>query len=221
MKQISPSEAMQRLREGNERFVSGVRSVEPLLSHLKMKELAEKGQQPFAIVLTCSDSRSPAEMIFDQGLGDLFVIRVAGNVVAPSLLASIEFAAANFGSPAVVVLGHTQCGAVKATYANVRNPGVPIPSHNLTELIGRLRPVVEKVVDEEDKNGATEKQILSRATDRNVRQSMQQILDQSEIVRERVQDGRLRLEGAVLDISTGRVNFLETTATEEAGLCIA
>jgi carbonic anhydrase len=220
MTTISPAEALQRLKDGNQRFVSGVRSVEPLLSHLKMRELAENGQKPFAIVLTCSDSRSPAEMIFDQGLGDLFVIRVAGNVVAPSLLASIEFAAANFDTPSILVLGHTQCGAIKATYTNVRNPREALPSHNLAELIGRIRPAVEVVVHEEDRHGSPEKEILNKATRENVNRSIQLILEQSSIVKERLQDGRLRIDGAVLDISTGRVDFLEP-AGDEAGQCIA
>jgi len=108
-------ETLKRLMEGNRRFVEGVRSIEPLSSHLRMNDLAKNGQKPFVIVLTCSDSRSPVEMIFDQGVGDVFVVRVAGNVVAPSLLASIEFAAVNFGSPLFLVMGLTQCGAVNAT----------------------------------------------------------------------------------------------------------
>jgi len=111
----TPGSALEVLLEGNKRFTSGTRSIEPMLSHLKMPSLAANGQKPFAVALTCSDSRSPAEMIFDQGVGDLFVVRVAGNVIAPSLLASVEFAVANFGSPLIVVLGHTLCGAVKAT----------------------------------------------------------------------------------------------------------
>jgi carbonic anhydrase len=217
---ISPAEAIQRLKDGNQRFYTGMRSVEPLLSHLKMRELAQNGQKPFAIVLTCSDSRSPAEMIFDQGLGDLFVIRVAGNVVAPSLLASIEFAAANFGTPAVLVLGHTQCGAVKATFNNVRNPREAIPSHNLAELIGRIRPAVEVVVHEEDPRGSDEALILRKATRENVIRSMQLIMEQSQIVRDLVQEGRLQLDGAVLDISSGRVDFIEQ-AEVEASRCIA
>ncbi|RYZ96373.1 MAG: carbonic anhydrase, partial [Proteobacteria bacterium] len=179
-------------------------------------DLATNGQKPFAIVLTCSDSRSPAEIIFDQGLGDLFVIRVAGNVVAPSLLASIEFAASEFNTPVVVVLGHSQCGALKATLANVRNPRQPLSS-SLSELIGRVRPSVEIAIHDCGNNPADDKEILAQATEENVRRSMQIIFEQSKIVRERVRDGRLVIEGAVLDISNGQVNYLNSG--EEVTAC--
>lgn len=106
--------ALTQLIEGNKRFTSGLRSVNSLATIERLPELAEKGQKPFAIILSCSDSRVPAEIVFDQGAGDLFMVRVAGNTVAPSLLASMEFAATNFGSPLIVVMGHTNCGAVNA-----------------------------------------------------------------------------------------------------------
>lgn len=202
---MTPSEAIQRLREGNHRFVSGVRAVEPLLSHLRMKELAHKGQKPFAIVLTCSDSRSPAEMIFDQGLGDLFVVRVAGNVVAPSLLASIEFAAANFGSAVVLVLGHSLCGAVQATLEHTRDPYRPLPSPYLEELVGRIRPAVEQTIQA---CGGHSPDLLDLSTEANVVRSMRLILEQSQIMRNLVTEGRTSIEGAVLDIATGKVRFL-------------
>ena len=143
---MTPTQAIQRLQEGNNRFTSGLKSVDSLLAYSKMAELAEKGQTPFAIVLTCSDSRSPVEMIFDEGLGDLFVVRVAGNVVAPSLLASMEFAVANFHSSVIVVLGHTKCGAVDACLKHVQNPTEELPSPHLEELIGRIRPAVERTM---------------------------------------------------------------------------
>lgn len=205
MKNIKPQEAIDRLLEGNRRFVTGVRSVEPLLSHLKMAELAKAGQRPFAIVLTCSDSRSPAEMIFDQGLGDLFVVRVAGNVVAPSLLASIEFAAANFGSAVVVVLGHTQCGAVKATIQHSENPSEVLPSPHLEELVGRIRPAVDAL---QKKSMSSESEKLHLATESNIHRSRKLILEQSKIVRELAAEGKLSVVGALLDISTGVVKLL-------------
>lgn len=198
---FTPNEAIERLKQGNERFVSGVRSVEPLLSHLKMKELAENGQKPFAIVLTCSDSRSPAEMIFDQGVGDLFVVRVAGNVIAPSLLASIEFAAANFGSATIVVLGHTSCGAVKATIGHVSNPTVGLPSVHLEELVSRIRPAVESCIQQPG-------DLLKNSTISNIERSKKLILSQSEIVRNLYKNGKISVEGAILDISNGKVEFL-------------
>src|SRR4051812_40731130 len=114
MSDISGLEALRHLREGNDRYVSNVRSLDSLLSYMHRAEFSA-GQDPMAIILGCSDSRVPAEVVFDQGLGDLFVIRVAGNIVAPSQVGSVEFAASLFGSRLVVVLGHTQCGAIKAT----------------------------------------------------------------------------------------------------------
>src|SRR5881227_1645518 len=117
---ISAREALERLREGNHRFVSDVRSRDTLVTQTRRSELAE-GQEPFAIILGCSDSRVPAEIVFDQGLGDLFVIRVAGNIVAPSQIGSVEFAAERFGTRLVVVMGHTGCGAIEATLEAVSN----------------------------------------------------------------------------------------------------
>jgi carbonic anhydrase len=202
---VTPAAAIQLLKEGNTRFTNGIRSVEPLLSYLKLKELAKNGQKPFAVVLTCSDSRSPAEMIFDQGLGDLFVVRVAGNVVAPSLLASIEFATSNFGSPLVLVLGHTSCGAVTATVEHVEDPSVPLASPHLEELVGRIRPAVELTMREK---GLSSQAVLERSIESNVRRSMRLIQEQSLIVKDLVSQGRVSVEGAVLDISTGLVRFL-------------
>src|SRR4249919_915041 len=118
---ISALEALERLREGNRRFVSDVRSRDTLSSQTRRRELAA-GQEPFAIILGCSDSRVPAEIIFDQGLGDLFVIRVAGNIVASSQVGSVEYAAEQFGTPLVVVLGHSRCGAILATLEQLRRP---------------------------------------------------------------------------------------------------
>jgi carbonic anhydrase len=206
MNELSSKQAIDRLKEGNRRFTSGVRAVEPLLSHLRMKELAEKGQKPFAIVLTCSDSRSPVEMIFDQGLGDLFVIRVAGNVVAASLLASIEFAAANFGSPTVLVLGHTQCGAVKATIDYARDPSQSLPSPHLEELIGRIRPAVDHLLHD---CSIDHPDFVSLSIRENVLRSMRLIQEQSRIISSLVAQGSITVEGAILDIATGQVDFME------------
>src|SRR6266567_7161842 len=138
---ISALEALQRLREGNRRFVSGVRSLDAMLSHTRRAELASE-QQAFAIVLGCSDSRVPAEVVFDQGLGDLFVIRVAGNIVAPSQVGSVEFAAEQFGTRLVVVLGHSRCGAIAATLEVLERRAGPA-SRNLMSIVDRVRPSVE------------------------------------------------------------------------------
>ena len=140
MPQREPRAALERLREGNRRFASAEVRLEPSGSAAR-RALLTAGQDPFAIVLGCSDSRVPAEIVFDQGLGDLFVIRVAGNIVAPSQIGSIEFAAERFGTRLVVVLGHSQCGAVLATLETLRRPGAS-PSKNLSSIVERIRPAV-------------------------------------------------------------------------------
>ena len=210
---ITPAAALERLRTGNRRFIGGLRAVEPMLSHLKMGELALKGQRPFAIVLTCSDSRSPAEMIFDQGLGDLFVVRVAGNVVAPSLLASIEFAASKFGSSTVLVLGHTHCGAIGATIQHALAPEKSLGSPHLEELVGRIRPAVDRVMKRPSLEQADWE---SHSTVENVERSMRLIREQSQIVRDLISTGRLSISGGVLDIATGAVQFLDETGAGDA-----
>lgn len=202
----SATEALTRLMEGNERFVNGLRSVAPLFSHLRMEELSKNGQKPFAIVLTCSDSRSPVEMIFDQGLGDVFVVRVAGNVVAPSLLASIEFAAVNFGSPLILVMGHTQCGAVKATIQMCQNSKQKAPSVNLEELISRIRPSVEKV--KSNQGVLSDETMLKQCTHENIRHSMIQIVEQSPLIRDLIHQGKVEIRGAELNISSGKVHLI-------------
>src|SRR6202165_6320671 len=135
---IPAREALERLREGNLRFAANVRGSDAFVSHTRRVELAA-GQQPFAIILGCSDSRVPAEIIFDQGLGDLFVIRVAGNIVAPSQVGSVEFAAERFDTPLVVVLGHSRCGAVLATLEELTRPREN-QSRNLRSIVDRIRP---------------------------------------------------------------------------------
>jgi carbonic anhydrase len=141
---ISAREALERLREGNRRFVSGVSGREVLTSQSRRNELAA-GQEPFAIILGCSDSRVPAEIIFDQGPGDLFVIRVTGNIVAPSQVGSVEFAAERFGTRLVVVLGHSRCGAILATLEELGHP-TEGQSRNLRSIVDRIRPSVEALV---------------------------------------------------------------------------
>src|SRR6185503_5379981 len=141
---ISGREGLERLREGNQRFVAGIRRSGLLTSGMRRLELTA-GQQPFAIVLGCSDSRVPAEIVFDQGLGDLFVIRVAGNIVAPSQVGSVEFAAERYATRLVVVLGHSQCGAILATLEELRAPTQH--SHNLRAILDRVRPSVESLLE--------------------------------------------------------------------------
>jgi len=147
---ITASDAIQRLKEGNQRFVSGVRSIDTIVKQIQRADFVER-QEPFAIILGCSDSRVPAEIIFDQGLGDLFVIRVAGNMVAPSQVGSVEFAAERFGTQLVVVLGHSMCGAVMATIDELERPSGG-KSSNVLSIVNRIRPTVEPLFETELRN---------------------------------------------------------------------
>src|SRR3954464_1039333 len=137
---ISAQEALQRLREGNQRYVEETRSSDTLTGRSRRRAVAD-GQTPFAVILGCSDSRVPAEIVFDQGLGDLFVIRVAGNIVAPSQIGSVEFAAERYGVKLVVVLGHSHCGAIDATLAAIESAGEP-KSKNMLSITDRIRPAI-------------------------------------------------------------------------------
>jgi carbonic anhydrase len=197
--------ALERLREGNRRFVANVRSTEVLLTQLRRAELAFD-QRPFAIVLGCSDSRVPAEIVFDQGLGDLFVIRVAGNIVAPSQIGSVEFAAERFGTRLVVVMGHTQCGAVEQTLEALGGRSAA-ESQNQMTIVDRIRPAVEPLIGTEL---GKDPQALRRAAVRaNVRASVSQLQHGSELLERLVAQGALLIVGAEYDLQTGVVEFFD------------
>src|SRR5262252_7731128 len=172
---VSARDALARLREGNHRYVQNVRSVDSLVSHSRRGDLTL--QSPFAIVLGCSDSRAPAEIVFDQGLGDLFVIRVAGNIVAPSQVGSVEFAAERFGTRLVVVLGHSQCGAILATLEELRRPTAN-QSRNLRAIVDRVRPSVEALLEADP--GRDPGSLVERAVRANIRASASQLRHGSE-----------------------------------------
>ena len=199
---VPAREALVRLREGNQRFVSGVRSLESLLTQTR-RAVAE--QRPFAIILGCSDSRVPAEIVFDQGLGDLFVIRVAGNIVAPSQVGSVEFAAERFGISLVVVLGHTQCGAIEATLEQVR--GNASDSPNLRSIVDRIRPAVATVLAAGP--GDSDDRLLRQAVRANVRASAEHLRHGSALLEQLNQNGRLMVLGAEYSIETGAVEFFD------------
>jgi len=194
--------ALDRLREGNLRFASGAIRPEPFAIEARRALLAS-GQEPFAIVLGCSDSRVPAEIVFDQGLGDLFVIRVAGNIVAPSQIGSIEFAAERFGTRLVVVLGHSQCGAVLATLEALRRPGVS-PSPNLSSIVERIRPAVERLPGDADAE-----RLMAEAVRANVRHSVQQLRHGSESLERLLQEDGLLIAGAEYSLQSGVVDWLD------------
>ena len=202
---ISAREALERLREGNRRFAAGIRSSESALSHLRRNELIGK-QEPFAIILGCSDSRVPAELVFDQGVGDLFVIRVAGNIVASSQIGSVEFAATRFGTRLVVVLGHSQCGAILATLEELRQP-VGNQSQNLRSIVDRVRPSVEELLASEFRHDTAT--LVRHAVRANVRASVNHLRHGSQILERLIENEELLMIGAEYSLETGIVEFFE------------
>ena len=204
---ITATEALQQLKEGNQRFVSGGRVVKDLTNRERRSEVME-GHEPFAIVLGCSDARVPLEIVFDHGLGDLFVIRVAGNIVAPSQVGSIEFAAERYGTRLVVVLGHSNCAAIEATVEELENPN-EIHSPNLASIVDRIRPSVEPLFANANGSGRDHDELLHAAMLANVRASVDQLRHGSAILENLVQNHDLQIVGAEYSIETGQVDFLE------------
>jgi len=206
-------EALDRLRAGNRRFVAGERS-RALPSRSERAELAA-GQEPFAIVLGCSDSRVPAELVFDQGLGDLFVIRVAGNVVAPSQVGSVEFAAAKFGTRLVVVLGHTRCGAILATLDELARPSEG-RSPNLRSIVDRVRPSVESLLATDLRHDR--EALVAQATRANVRASVDHLRHGSQILERLIAEDGLAVVGAEYSLETGVVTLFDDEGGVGGGL---
>jgi carbonic anhydrase len=210
---VSAAQALERLRAGNSRFVEGNLNSEILASPARRNALIID-QKPFAIILGCSDSRVPGEIIFDQGLGDLFVIRVAGNVVAPSQIGSIEYAAEQFQCQLVVVLGHSNCGAVTATLDQLQRPDEN-RSRNLRSIVGRIQPSVEGLLQTEVRHDP--EQLLHAAVHANIRASVEQLCHGSEILEQLVQDGEIRIIGAEYSLKTGIIEFFEDEVTDDNG----
>jgi carbonic anhydrase len=202
---ISARDALGLLREGNRRFIADVRSRENLPSRARRIELAA-GQAPFAAILGCSDSRVPVEIVFDQGLGDLFVIRVAGNIVAPSQIGSVEFAAERFGTRLVVVLGHTQCGAIDAALEQLQRPKEN-QSHNLHSIVDLVRPSVEELLASDLKHDLG--RLVHEAVRANIRASVKRLRHGSEIIENLIQKDGLLIVGAEYSLETGEVDFFE------------
>jgi len=197
--------ALQRLREGNHRFANNLISTEQLSTHDRRAELATY-QEPFAIILGCSDSRVPAELVFDQGLGDLFVIRVAGNIVAPSQIGSVEFAVSRFGTRLVVVLGHSQCGAILATLDELTQ-GNDSSSKNIRSIVDRVKPSVEGLLHTELRHDHDA--LVNEAVRANVRASANHLRHGSEIIERLVEEDGLLVVGAEYSLETGVVNFFD------------
>jgi carbonic anhydrase len=202
---ISATEALTRLREGNRRFVLNARGERALTSQVRRYPLAT-GQEPFAIILGCSDSRVPAEIVFDRGLGDLFVIRVAGNIVAPSQVGSVEFAADRFGTRLVVVLGHSQCGAILATLEEIGRPSND-QSRNLRSIVDRIRPSVEALLATE--LGQKPEALVGQAVRANIRASANHLRHGSEVLEQLIQTDGLLVVGAEYSLETGVVDFFD------------
>jgi carbonic anhydrase len=202
---MSAQAALERLREGNARFVSCERNQDALTSERRRNKVAA-GQEPFAIILGCSDSRVPAEIVFDQGLGDLFVIRVAGNIVAPSQIGSVEFAAARYGTRLVVVLGHSNCGAILATIEELGR-GSKEQSRNLRSIVDRVRPSVQALVAMDSHLSADE--LVHQAVRANIRMSANQLRHGSEILENLIANEGLMVVGAEYSLEKGVVEFFE------------
>jgi len=196
---------LQRLQDGNTRFASNVRGSDAFVSHTRRVELTA-GQQPFAIILGCSDSRVPAEIVFDQGLGDLFVIRVAGNIVAPSQIGSVEFAAARYGTRLVVVLGHSQCGAILATIDELRMP-TEKQSGNLHAIVDRVRPSIEGLLSTDLANDPDS--LVQHAVRANIHASVNHLRHGSGVLEQLIADQGLLVVGAEYSLDTGLVEFFE------------
>ena len=200
---IPAMEALERLREGNRHFVADIR---------RQKEIAPRraevvlGQEPFAIILGCSDSRVPAELIFDQGLGDLFVIRVAGNIVAPSQIGSVEFAAERFHTRLVVVMGHSQCGAITATIEELARPN-ELQSRNLRSIVDRIRPAVAPLLKTKLKDDY--QALHGEAVRANVRVAADHLRHGSEILEQLIEREGLLIVGAEYSLETGIVDFFD------------
>jgi carbonic anhydrase len=207
---ICGAEALARLREGNRRFVAHRSTASATLDADRRAALVER-QEPFAIILGCSDSRVPAELVFDQGFGDLFVIRVAGNIVAPSLVGSVEFAAARFGTRLVVVLGHSQCGAVLATIEALRGRATP-ESRNLRSIVDRVRPSLETLLSERPDDDDA---LMRDAVRANVRASAEHLRHGSPLLEDLIKNDALLVVGAEYSLESGVVTFFDGVTPSE------
>jgi carbonic anhydrase len=205
---VSARDALALLCDGNKRFAADVRSRDTLPSRARRIELAA-GQEPFAVILGCSDSRVPVEIVFDQGLGDLFVIRVAGNIVAPSQIGSVEFAAEQFGTRLVVVLGHSNCGAIVATLQQLQRPREN-QSRNLRSIVDLVRPSVENLLASDLKHDLPT--LIHEAVRANIRASAMHLRHGSEIIENLIQSDGLMIVGAEYSLDTGEVDFFDGIA---------
>ncbi|MCX5892959.1 MAG: carbonic anhydrase [Deltaproteobacteria bacterium] len=203
---LSADEALKMLKDGNARFVDG-KAGHPHQDAARRALTAGQGQHPLAALLSCSDSRAPVELIFDQGLGDLFVVRVAGNVAATDEIGSMEYAVDHLGTPVVLVLGHSQCGAVTAVVEGGKLPG------SIGPLVAPIKPAVTKAKAEN--LGAAAEVLIAAAIKNNVFQAMEDILQKSPVIKAKVKAGKVKLVGAIYELDTGKVQWLGALPGQE------
>ena len=195
--EMTPEIALKLLKDGNERFTSGLSANRDLLQ--KVKD-TQHGQSPFAAILSCMDSRAPAELIFDQGIGDIFNIRIAGNVISPYVLGSLEYAVAVAGSKLILVMGHTNCGAIKGACDDVK-------MGNLTSLLEQIKDSVSHETSTRENRTGNNLEFVNRVSLLNVQHSVNQMMEQSEVIRGLVESGEIKIVPAMHDIATGKVAF--------------
>lgn len=200
---ITPERAFEILKEGNERFVQNLKANRDLLSQVND---TRAGQWPFAVILSCIDSRTSAELIFDQGLGDIFSVRIAGNFVNQDILGSMEFGCNVAGSKLIVVLGHSKCGALKGGLdaAAIRETGMK----NLSHLVGHFNPIIEEILEEGEERSSKNDDLLERLNVQNVKQTIIDIRNQSDTLNQMEKDGKIKIVGANYNVETGVVSWL-------------
>ncbi|MGM0579870.1 MAG: carbonic anhydrase family protein [Bacteroidota bacterium] len=195
---LSPQEALSILEEGNKRFVNNSRADRDLMQQVNE---TSTGQYPFAVVLSCIDSRVPAELVFDQGVGDIFSARIAGNFVNEDILGSMEFACKVAGSKLIVVLGHTSCGAVKGACDNVE-------LGNLTGMLTKLKPALDAVSTDGERSSKNA-EFVQKVADKNVELTIQQIKEKSPVLKEMLDEGSIGVAGGMYDVASGKVEFYQ------------
>ena len=198
---ITPSMALELLKDGNRRFVSNLKVNRNLLQ--QANETLD-GQHPFAVILSCIDSRTSAELIFDQGLGDVFSVRIAGNIINEDILGSMEFGCKVAGSKIIVVLGHTKCGAVKGACDHVE-------MGNLTALLTKIRPAVDDETTTKENRNSSNPEFVEKVSTINVKRTVKSIMERSPILKEMIESGEIGIVGGTHDISTGEVTFFTET----------
>lgn len=199
---ITPAQALEILKQGNERFINNLKVNRNLLEQVNE---TRDGQWPFAVILSCMDSRTSAELIFDQGLGDIFSVRVAGNIINHDILGSMEFACKVIGSKLIVVLGHTKCGAIKGACDHVE-------LGHLSGLLSKIAPAVEAEKATLENRTSSNTEFVEKVAEINVKRSVKEILKKSEIIKELVEEGRVGIIGAMYDVASGKVDFYENTS---------